>query len=110
MPMQRPASSARATAAFDRVADDLSGDGAGRGTMFGMTCLKARGKAFAGLWGDAIVVKVAGDAHAAALSLKGSHLFDPSDMGRPMKEWVVVPIAHATRWPSLARAALDYVP
>lgn len=81
--MQRPASSARATTAFLGVAENLSGDGAGTGSMFGMPCLKARGKAFAGLWGDAMVVKVSSDDHAAALSLKGAHLFDPSTWDDP---------------------------
>ena len=29
--------------------------------------------------------------------------------GRPMKEWVVVPKAHAKEWPALAEEALAYV-
>ncbi len=45
-------------------------------------------------------------AHAKALALDGSHLFDPSGKGRPFKEWVVVPNAHASRWPELAELAL----
>lgn len=110
MPMTMPPTSTKARAAFDRVAEGLADDGVGKGAMFGMPCLKARGKAFAGLWGDSAVFKLTGEDHAAALALKGVGLFDPSGMDRPMKEWVVVPMAHTKRWDGLARAALDHVP
>jgi hypothetical protein len=46
------------------------------------------------------------DAHARALALDGAHLFDPSGAGRPFKEWVVVPEAHAREWESFSHAAL----
>jgi hypothetical protein len=108
--MDMPPTSSKSRAAFNRVADDLAGAGVTRGAMFGMPCLKARGKAFAGLWGDSMVLKLSGDDHAAALALRGAVLFDPSGRDRPMKEWVVVPIAHAKRWDGFAQAALDYVP
>ena len=45
-------------------------------------------------------------ARGRALGLDGAHLFDPGGRGRPMKEWVVVPPAHAVRWAELAEAAL----
>ena len=83
--------------------------GADAGAMFGMPTMKASGKGFAGLFGDAMVFKLTGDAHARALALKGAVLFDPSGAGRAMKEWVVVPKAHAKQWPALAAAALAYV-
>jgi hypothetical protein len=41
-----------------------------------------------------------------ALALDGTELFDPGERGAPMKEWVVVPAAHADRWPDLADQAL----
>ena len=44
------------------------------------------------------------DAHARALALDGAHLFDPGGKGRPFKEWVVVPAAHADEWESFAAA------
>ena len=110
MPMEMPATSTKAKAAFDRVAEGLAEAGVGKGSMFGMPCLKARGKAFAGLWGNSLVFKLTGDDHATALALKGAALFDPSGRDRPMKEWVVVPLAHSKGWDGLARAALDYVP
>ena len=33
-------------------------------------------------------------------------LLDPGGNGRPFKEWVVVPEAHASRWPGFAEQAL----
>jgi hypothetical protein len=88
---------------YERVANVLAGDsGAARGQMMGMPTLYLAGKAFAGLWGDAMVFKLEGDDHAAALALEGAALFDPSGMGRPMKAWVRVPVAHAAEWPRLA--------
>ena len=74
--------------------------------MFGMPTLKAGGKAFAGLYEDAMVFKLGGDAHSRALALSGAHIFDPSGMGRPMKAWVVVPAEHSSQWTELAREAL----
>src|SRR5437867_255100 len=82
--------------------------GARSSKMFGMPCLKVGGKAFAGLYDDALVVKLDADARPHALALAGAHLFDPMG-GRPMKEWVVVPPAHAAQWEALAGQALAYV-
>ena len=80
------------------------------GKMFGMPCLKnSNGKAFAGFFEDAMVFKLGGDSHGEALALSGARLFDPSERGRPMKEWVVVPIEHVSRWLEFARDAYNYV-
>lgn len=95
-----------AQSAFDKLGIDLARRSpTTTSKMFGMPCLKAGGKAFAGLFGEAMVFKLTGDAHAKALALPGAHLFDPMG-GRPMKEWVEVPDAHAKRWPEFADAAL----
>jgi hypothetical protein len=76
-----------------------------RASMFGMPSVKRRdGKAFAGLYGDDMVFKLEGDAHAKALALEGAHLFEPM-AGRPMKAWVQVPPTHETQWAELARKA-----
>jgi hypothetical protein len=91
---------------YDAIATGLEVQGVTRASMFGMPSLKARDKAFAGLFGDAMVFKLAGDPHAAALALEGAELFDPSGAGRPMKAWVVVPRAHVRQWPELAVHAL----
>jgi hypothetical protein len=76
--------------------------------MFGMPSLKANGKAFAGLYGDDMVFKLAAPDHARALALAGARIFDPSGRNRPMREWVQVPAVHAAAWEELAAAALTY--
>jgi hypothetical protein len=85
-------------------------NGVGEAKMFGMPSLKTdTGKAFAGLFEDAMVFKLTGEAHQRALALKGAKLFDPSGRNRPMKEWVQVPFAHAEKWLDLAQDAWQYV-
>ncbi|MFG2195943.1 hypothetical protein [Streptomyces sp. NPDC048639] len=96
---------------FDRIAEDLAPRGAVAGAMFGKRAIKAQGKAFACLKGELLAVKL-GDgtaAHRAALDLPGAELFDPSGNGRPFKDWVAVPVAHAGRWPDLAETALNAI-
>ena len=79
------------------------------GKMFGMPTLKnSNGKAFAGYTDGAMVFKLGGASLSEALALSGARLFDPMG-GRPMKEWVVVPAEHSTRWIEFARDAFDYV-
>jgi len=94
---------------FADIAEELAGRGVSVTKMFGMPSLKAGGKLFAGVYGDALTFKLGGAVHAEALALKGAELFDPSGMGRAMKEWVVVPPAHAKRWSEFAEAARSYV-
>jgi hypothetical protein len=74
------------------------------GSMFGMPCAKAGGKAFMGSFDGGAVFSLDGEAHARALGLAGSELFDPSGR-RPMKAWVVVRPEHHEVWPELAEAA-----
>ncbi len=77
--------------------------------MMGMPCVKARGKMVAGFSGrnEAMVFKLTDpEVHARALALEGAVLFDPSGQGRPFKQWVVVPPAHAELWESFADHAL----
>ena len=74
--------------------------------MFGMPTLKLNGKAIGGLWGDAMTFKLGPDALAGALRLEGAQQFDPSGLGRPMKAWVVVPLAQSDEWGRLAQLAL----
>ncbi len=97
-------------AQFETVAAAVTrSSSAVRGKMFGMPTLMIKGKAFAGLFKDAMVFKLGGENHAHALALPGARLFDPSGRGRAMKEWVEVPPKHAARWTGLARQALSYV-
>ena len=77
--------------------------------MMGMPCVKARGKmvlGFSGGYGAMVFKLVDLEVHAQALALEGAQLFDPSGEGRPFKQWVVVPAAHADRWESFAEHAL----
>ena len=96
---------------YETLADDLARAlPVTKSRTFGMPSLKtSRGKAFAGLYQEAMVFKLNEPERSAALSLQGAHLFDPGAMGRPMKEWVVVPHAHAAQWEDFAQAALAYV-
>jgi hypothetical protein len=104
--MDRPIASADAQDRYERIARELARVvGATPGKMMGMPTLYLGGKAFGGLFGDAMVFKLDGGPHAAALALPAAALFDPSGMGRPMKAWVRVPLEQASEWPNLARSA-----
>ena len=76
------------------------------GQMFGMPVLKAGGKAFVGYFRGDMTFKLPEPMRSQALALEGARLFDPSGMGRPMREWVQVPASASDRWQALARAAL----
>jgi hypothetical protein len=99
-------------ARYMEIADDLAArhDDVQLGQMMGMPAIKRSGKMVGGFSRDegAMVFKLT-DAKQrdAALALEGSHLFDPSGGRRaPMKEWVVVPTAHAAQWAKLADQSL----
>ena|SRR5687768_6249217 len=83
--------------------------GAEESQMFGKPCFKTNGKAFMSFFDECAVFKLQGDEHADALSLDGALAFDPSGKGRPMKEWVQLPVAYVKKWPVLAKAAFNYV-
>ena len=102
-----------AQARYDGIADDLAArnDDVTLGQMMGMPAIKRGGKMIGGFArGEGAMVFKLPDATAreAALALDGARLFDPSGGKRaPMREWVVVPAAHADRWPELAEQALE---
>jgi hypothetical protein len=93
---------------FEALADDFEARGARRSKMFGMPVLKAGDKVFAGTFGDAMTFKLGPEDLQRARSQSGVVSFEPMK-GRPMKEWVLVPLAHARRWPDLAERAFGYV-
>ena len=101
-----------AQARYEEIADDLAAqnDDVTLGQMMGMPAIKRGGKMIGGFSRDegAMVFKLPEEAaRTAALQLEGAHLFDPSGGKRaPMREWVVVPTAHADRLPDLAQQAL----
>ncbi|MFI5258720.1 MAG: hypothetical protein ACHQ01_03800 [Candidatus Limnocylindrales bacterium] len=103
--MERRTVSAESQREYDRVANLLAAElGATAGHMMGMPTLYLGGKGFAGMYGDAMVFKLVGEDHAAAIGLPGATLFDPSGLGRPMKAWVQLPLQHSSEWPRFARA------
>jgi hypothetical protein len=106
--MDRPVVSTATRTEFDRIAAALAMQHeVTPGQMMGMPTLYSGGKAFAGLFGDAMVFKLAGAFHEAALALPDARLFDPSGMGRPMKAWVRVPIEASVEWQRLAEEAIE---
>jgi hypothetical protein len=103
-----PIVSDQARQEFDAVAAGLAGAGVAPSSMFGMPCLKIGRKVLAGMYGDAMTFKLPPVPREKALGLDGAEPFDPG-MGRPMKEWVLVPLAQSASWPALADEALAYV-
>ena len=94
---------------FDEIVDDVlaRNPDVERAQMMGMPSLKRNGKLVAGLWKEAMAFKLPDEeARERALALEGAALFDPGERGRPFKEWVAVPAAHADEWPKLADEAL----
>lgn len=99
-----------ARAHFDEIVDDVlakNGD-LEKTQMMGMPSVKRNGKLVVGFWKDTMVFKLPNAAQREqALALDGAALFDPGERGRPFKEWVAVPRAHADRWSALAEQALS---
>lgn len=95
---------------YESIIENMTAhEGVAANQMFGMPCLKINGKAFAGLHkGQVMVFKLTDMAHKEALSLPGAALFDPG-MGRPMKEWVTVPVEYKDKWQHFAEEAKEYV-
>jgi hypothetical protein len=76
--------------------------------MFGMPCLKREdGKVVAGYWKDGgLTIKLTDEAaREQALQIAGAELFDPG-MGRPMREWVLVPASASGEWERLVEQAI----
>jgi len=95
-----------AEARFNEIASDLAArnDDVELGKMFGMPTIKRAGKATSGLWQDSMVFKLT-DEVKREQALEGAESFDPMG-GRPMREWVVIPVTHSDEWPRLAKDAL----
>jgi hypothetical protein len=103
-----PTAGPKTVARFDELAESFAARGATRSKMFGMPVLKAGEKVFAGTYGDAMTFKLGPDDLERARSMTGVEAFEPMK-GRPMKEWVLVPLAQAKRWSDLAERAFDYL-
>lgn len=109
--MEKLIPSPEALVAFEALAADTADAGVTVGKMFGATSLMVGSKALGCLHGDGVAFKLGRDTpgHAAALALPGAKLFDPSGMDRPFKDWVLVPLDSAERWPSFIEDALSAV-
>ena len=95
---------------FEKLATQHAGlDDIVAGQMFGKACLKIKGKAFIAQQNAYVVFKLSGEPHATALRTEGAVLWDPSGKGRPMKEWVALPVSARARFDALAAAAMAYV-
>ncbi len=108
--MKKPETSPEAKQTYDDIIIKLQADNPEvvASQMFGMPTLKVLGKGFSGQWGDGFVVKLTSPKREEALSLPDAVLFDPG-MGKPMKEWVVIPLSSKNRWVEFGLAACHYV-
>lgn len=98
-------------ARFTELLDDLKMLGVTQSTSFGKRGMTADGKVIACFLDDSMAFKLGATTpeHTAALALLGAGLWDPSGMGRPFKDWVRVPEAHADRWGRFAELALHHI-
>ncbi|MEK6273933.1 MAG: hypothetical protein AABM30_01185 [Actinomycetota bacterium] len=97
-------------ARYDEIADDLAARDPSieLSQMMGMPCIKSGGKMVIGYSSvGEMVFKLPDEAeHDKAMAMDGAKLFDPSGRGKPFKEWVQVPFAHASEWAGLADTAI----
>src|SRR5262245_11327029 len=92
-------------AAYEAITAELAAALVRPTKTFGMPTLTIGKRVFAGLNGEAMVFKLSAAAQERVLALAGARPFDPMG-GRPMRNWIEVPPAHAELWPELAREAL----
>ncbi len=100
--------------AYDRLAVELEKIGVKKSNMFGMPVLKIGKKPICGWWEDGINFKLESGSktYQFALSLEGSHMFQPvMKNGRVMnmKNWIIVPFKHESHYTKLAAASIEMV-
>jgi TfoX/Sxy family transcriptional regulator of competence genes len=98
-------------ALFDEV---IAATGAERRQMFGYPCAFVNGNMCAGLFADALFVRLADAERAALLREPGARVFEPMP-GRPMGEYVEVPAkdmkgAALKRWVNSGLAYAETLP
>jgi TfoX/Sxy family transcriptional regulator of competence genes len=76
---------------------------------FGSSALKLKGKIFAMLVSDRLVVKLPKARVDALVATGDGERFDPRHDGRVMKAWLVVAPGQEGDWQALAQDALRYV-
>jgi hypothetical protein len=94
---------------YNAIADSI--DSSLKSKMFGVPCLKINKKAYSSFFQNCMVfkLKAGSEIHSEALSLDGSHLFDPSGKNRPMKEWIQVPYDYKDYWLAFVTEAKQFV-
>jgi hypothetical protein len=95
---------------YDKLVKEMEARGDAKASkMFGMPCLKnEKGKAFAGYFKGEVTFKLPAPMVQSWLINKGAKQFDPG-MGRPMKEWLQLPVEYHEKWKDLAYEALEFV-
>lgn len=99
---------------YERLATELEKVGIKKSSMFGMPVLKLGKKPICGWWEDGVNFKLEPQSkiYNFALSLKGSHMFQPvMKNGRVMnmKNWIIVPFRHESHYMRLASASIEMV-
>lgn len=94
---------------FEQIAQAFAErPGVTRAKVFGAPGLKVRGKVFACLIKDDLVIKLPRERVEAMIDAGDGHPFDPG-MGRIMKEWIAIPPGNGDRWLAMAEEARDFV-
>jgi TfoX/Sxy family transcriptional regulator of competence genes len=79
------------------------------GAAFGSNGLRVRGRIFAMLTNDRLVVKLPRRRVDDLVAAGEGERFDPRRDGRVMKEWLSLSPTSRQDWTALAREALDFV-
>jgi hypothetical protein len=91
---------------WETLSKSLARVGVETSVVFGLPCLKLGGKAFAALFGNALVLQMSDALKASTLRLEGAALFAPTGAARVMKDWVLIPDTHFKSWGSLTASAM----
>ena len=93
--------------AYRDVADTLCADPAmSEGQMMGMPALKLGNKMIGGCFDGDLLVKLGRERVDELVAAGRAQPFDPSERGRPMKDWALVP-EPADDWLELAEEAKE---
>ena len=76
--------------------------------MFGTTALTSKGKVFAFLWKEKLVLKLPKDRVSDIIASKKGAYFDPGH-GRISKEWVTITPSTQNEWINLSKEAKAFV-